>query len=161
VRPGVPVSVLLGIDLGERRIGIACGDTTSGGVLPLLTLRRSTPRQDAAAISRLCAERRVDAVVVGLPLHLDGSESEQSRRTREWVTALHPYLSVPLSLRDERLTSLSAEERMGRPPRGRSGGPPSSAARRAWRARVDREAAAGILQGELDARASHATEAAR
>jgi putative Holliday junction resolvase len=155
------VSVLLGIDLGERRIGIACGDTTSGGVLPLLTLRRSTPRQDAAAISRLCAERRVEAVVVGLPLHLDGTESEQSRRTREWVAAVHPALTVPLTFRDERLTSQWAEDRMGRPPRGRSGGPPSPAARRAWRARVDREAAAGIVQGELDARAAAGTEAGR
>lgn len=155
------MSVLLGIDLGERRIGIACGDTTSGGVLPLLTLRRSTPRQDAAAISRLCAERRVEAVVVGLPLHLDGTESEQSRRTREWVAAVHPRLTVPLTFRDERLTSQSAQDRMGRPPRGRSGGPPSPAARRAWRARVDREAAASIVQGELDARTAAGTEAGR
>ncbi len=99
------MSVLLGIDLGERRIGVACGDTTSGGVQPLLTLRRSTPVQDAAAISRLCAERRADAVVVGLPLHLDGTESEQSRRTREWAAAVRPDLSVPLTFRDERLTS--------------------------------------------------------
>lgn len=155
------MSVLLGIDLGERRIGIACGDTTSGGVTPLLTLRRSTPRQDAAAISRLCAERRVEALVVGLPLHLDGTESEQSRRTREWVAAVHPRLTVPLTFRDERLTSQRAEDRLGRPPRGRSGGPPSPAARRARRARIDREAAAGIVQGELDARAALATEAVR
>ena len=148
------MSVLLGIDLGERRIGIACGDTISGGVQPLLTLRRSTPTQDAAAIGRLCTERRADAVVVGLPLHLDDSESEQSRRTREWATAVRPHLSVPLTFRDERLTSHAAEERMGRAPRGRAGGPPSAAARRAWRARIDREAAAAILQAELDARAA-------
>lgn len=148
------MSVLLGIDLGERRIGVACADTASGGVQPLLTLRRSTPAQDAAAISRLCAERRADAVVLGLPLHLDDTESQQSRRTREWAAAVRPHLSVPLTFRDERLTSQSAEERMGRAPRGRAGGPPSSAARRAWRARIDREAAAAILQAELDARAA-------
>ena len=46
------MSVLLGIDLGERRIGIAYGDTVSGGVRPLLTLRRSTPVQDAAVSNR-------------------------------------------------------------------------------------------------------------
>jgi putative holliday junction resolvase len=161
VRPGVPVSVLLGIDLGERRIGVASGDTASGGVQPLLTLRRSTPRQDAAAISRLCAERRVEAVVVGLPLHLDGTESEQSRRTREWAADVCPHLPVPLTFRDERLTSQAAEDRMGHAPRGRSGGPPSATARRAWRARVDREAAAMIVQGELDARATVTVEAVR
>ena len=87
--------MLLGIDLGERRIGIACGDTISGGVQPLLTLRRSTSAQDAAAIGRLCTERRADAVVVGLPLHLDDSESEQSRRTREWAPPCAPPVRAP------------------------------------------------------------------
>jgi putative Holliday junction resolvase len=147
------VSVLLGIDLGDRRIGVACADTTSGAVLPLLTLRRGTPLQDAEALQRLCAERGADAVVVGLPLHLDGSESEQSRLTREWAAAVGPRLTVPLSFRDERLSSETAERHVGQPRRGRSGGAPSPAARRAWRARIDREAAAAILQRELDARA--------
>ncbi len=152
------MSVLLGIDLGDRRIGVATADTTSGSVQPLLTLRRGTPAQDAAAIGRICAERHADAIVVGLPLHMDGSESEQSERTRAWVDSVIPALDAPVTFRDERLSSRSAEARMGRPPRGRSGGPPSSAARNAWRARIDREAAAAILQSEIDARA--ATEAA-
>ena len=155
----MPVSVLLGIDLGDRRIGVACGDTVSGTVTPLLTLRRGTPQQDAAVIGRICAERHAEALVVGLPLHLDGSESEQSRLTREWVAAVEPVVAIPVSLRDERLTSQSAEARLGRAPRGRSGGPPSGPARRARRARVDREAAASIVQGELDARASVRLEA--
>ena len=79
------MSVVLGIDLGDRRIGIAAGDTESGAVTPLLTLRRGTPAQDALAIGRVVAERRAQELVVGLPLHLDGTESEQSRRTRAWV----------------------------------------------------------------------------
>ena len=154
----MPVSVLLGIDLGDRRIGVAAGDTDSGVVIPLLTLRRSTPERDAAAVGRLCEERGATALVVGLPLHMDGSESEQSQRTREWVTRVGPMLGVPLTFRDERLTSEAAKERMGRPARGRSGGPPSAAALRAWRARIDREAAAAIVQGELDAQASNTFE---
>jgi putative holliday junction resolvase len=144
------VSVLLGIDLGERRIGVAWADTGSGAVQPLLTLRRGSAAHDAAVIERLCAERGAEAVVVGLPLHLDGRESEQARRTRDWVAAVEAHLSVPLRLRDERLSSADAEAAMGRPPRGHAGGPPSAAARQAWRARVDREAAARILMGELD-----------
>lgn len=155
------MSVLLGIDLGDRRIGIASGDTTSGAVTPLLTLRRGTPQEDAAAIARICAERHAEAVVVGLPLHLDGSESQQSRRTRDWVAALKALLGVPVTFRDERLTSRSAEARLGRAPRGRSGGPPSSPARRAWRARIDREAAAVIVQSELDALAAATFEVRR
>lgn len=144
--------MLLGIDLGDRRIGIAAADSTSGSVTPLLTLRRSSPEQDADALARICAERRAEAIVVGLPLHLDGSESEQSRRTRAWVEAVAPSIGLPLTFRDERLSSHAAESRMGHAPRGRSGGAPSAAARRAWRARIDREAAAAILQRELDAR---------
>jgi putative Holliday junction resolvase len=146
------VSVLLGIDLGERRIGVAWGDTDNGAVAPLLTLRRGQPADDAAAIRRLCAERRAEAVVVGLPLHLDGRESEQAQRTRAWAADVEPLLGVPVRFRDERLTSDSSEQRLGRVPRGRSGGAPSSAALRARRARIDREAAAQILQRELDAR---------
>ncbi|MGD8487149.1 MAG: Holliday junction resolvase RuvX [Chloroflexota bacterium] len=146
------MTVLLGIDLGDRRIGIATGDTTTGMVRPLLTLRRGTPRQDAQAIERIRAERRADALVVGLPLNVDGSEGAQAERTRAWLAAVAPLLTVPLTLRDERRTSAEAELRMGRAPRGRSGGPPSARARQAWRARIDREAAAAIVQRELDAR---------
>ena len=147
------MTVLLGIDLGERRIGVASGDTASGMVTPLLTLRRGTPQQDARAIGRICSERRADEVVVGLPLSLDGGDSEQTARTRAWVAAVEPVVGLPIALRDERFTSVDAESRLGRTPRGRSGGPPSRAAREAWRARIDREAAAAILQRELDARA--------
>jgi putative holliday junction resolvase len=146
------VSVVLGIDLGERRIGIAVGDTQSGAVTSLLTLRRGTPRQDALAIARIVAERRAQELVVGLPLHIDGSESEQSLRTRAWVVEIDPLLDVPICFRDERLTSLAAESRLGRVRRGRGGGAPSAHARLARRARVDREAAADIVQRELDAR---------
>lgn len=152
------MSVLLGIDLGERRIGIATGDTYSGAVRPLLTLRRGSVAQDAEAIGRICHEQRANALVVGLPLHLDGSESEQSSRTRAWVAAVAPLLTLPLTFRDERSTSTSAEARMGRAPRGRSGAAPSPAARNAWRARIDREAAAAIVQREIDARSMSAIE---
>jgi putative Holliday junction resolvase len=145
------VTVLLGIDLGDRRIGVAAGDTATGAVKPLLTLRRGSPEQDAEAIARICAERRAERVVVGLPLNLDGSDSLQTARTREWVSRVTPTLGLPVTLRDERNTSTEAEARMGRAPRGRSGAAPSTAARKAWRARIDREAAAGIVQRELDA----------
>jgi putative Holliday junction resolvase len=148
------VTVLLGVDLGERRIGLAIGDSASGVVRPLRTLQRRTPVEDAAAIGQLCAERGAAGLIVGLPLHADGSESRQSQRTRDWAAAVQPILGLPLSFRDERLTSQRAEARLGRAPRGRAGGPPSAAARRARWARVDREAAALIVQAEIDARAT-------
>lgn len=147
------MTVILGIDLGDRRIGIADGDTSSGAVHPLLTMRRGTPQQDAESIARICAERRATSIVVGLPLNLDGSDSEQTARTRAWVKGIEPLIDLPIGFRDERRTSALAESRMGRTPRGRAGGPPSARARSAWRARIDREAAAEIVQRELDARA--------
>jgi putative holliday junction resolvase len=155
------MTTIVGIDLGERRIGVAIGDTLSGTVRPLLTLRRGTARQDADAIARICHERRAHRVVVGLPLHLDGMESDQSARTRAWVEAMQSMLDVPLTFQDERLTSHEAELRMGRAPRGRSGAAPSAAARNAWRSRIDREAAAAIVQRELDARAGSTVEVTR
>ncbi|HEY6547855.1 MAG TPA: Holliday junction resolvase RuvX [Vicinamibacteria bacterium] len=150
------MSVVIGIDLGERRIGIAAGDTESGAVTPLLTLRRGTPGQDAQALANVIAERRAQELIVGLPLHVDGSESEQSQRTRAWVAQVDPLVGVPITWRDERHTSQSAEARLGRLPRGRSGGAPSARARHVYRARIDREAAADIVQRELDARSDGA-----
>ena len=147
---------LLGVDLGERRIGIAIGDTEGGIATPLTTLRRAPdPAEDAAAIARLAADHGADAVVVGLPLHANGDEGTQAALTRAWADAIRPSLALPLTLRDERLTSHLAEQRLGPMKRGRSGGPPSRAQRDAYRARVDREAAAIILQDELDARRSN------
>lgn len=146
------MSVLLGVDLGGRRIGIALGDSASGSIVPLTTLRRATPDRDAATIEHICTERGATSIVVGLPLHMDGSESEQSRHTRDWVATVSPSLSAMVTFRDERLSSEDARARMGRPPRGRGGGPPSPSTLRQWRSRIDREAAAEILQAEFDAR---------
>ena len=67
---------------------------------------------------------------------------------RDWASALGASLGLPVTMRDERLSSFEAERRMGRMPRGRSGGPPSRTQRNAFRARIDREAASVILQDD-------------
>lgn len=149
---------ILGIDLGERRIGLAIADDDGGRALPLVTIRRADdPAADAVAIGRVVAERDVAELVVGLPLHAGGDEGRQAELTRAWVAAVTPLLDRPIVLRDERLTSHLAEGRIGPMKRGRSGGPPTRTQREAWRARIDREAAAIILQDELDARAANRT----
>lgn len=143
---------MLGIDLGERRIGVAVADQ-GGHARPHVTLRRArTVTDDATAIRRLCDELAAVGLVVGLPLDVSGAEGEQARSTRAWAEALAPLVGLPMTLRDERFTSHLAEQRLGPPPRGRSGGPPTATQRDRYRARVDREAAAIILQDELDAR---------
>lgn len=150
------MSRLLAVDVGERRIGLAIADTQTGSVRPLSTIRRADPERDGRTLARLAAEQGIDELVVGLPLSGDGSEGSQAAITREWAAGIADAVARPIGWRDERLTSQQAELRAGPPARGRSGGPPSPAARNAYRARIDRLAAAGIAQAELDARADEA-----
>jgi RNase H-fold protein (predicted Holliday junction resolvase) len=75
-----------------------------------------------------------------------------SEAAATWARAVAELLGLPVTMRDERLSSHLAESRLGPMPRGRSGGPPSPTQRDRYRERVDREAAAIILQDELDAR---------
>lgn len=146
---------LLGIDLGERRIGVALGDDAAGGhARGLVTLRRGSLEHDVRLIARLCAEHGATGLVVGLPLRLDGSEGPQAEVTRAWADAVAQRLDLPVAWRDERLTSVAAEATVGRMSRSSNGAPPTSRTRERHRAAVDREAARRILQAELDARAT-------
>jgi putative holliday junction resolvase len=142
---------LLGLDVGEKRIGVALGDRSSRSAGPLITLSRArTIAEDARVIARLAAEHRADALVVGLPLNMSGDEGPQAVKTREWADAVAEMTGLPVTYRDERLSSERAERRIGPAQRGRAGGPPTAAQRDARRARIDREAAAVILQDLLD-----------
>lgn len=141
---------LLGVDLGTKRIGLAVGDTETGSVAALTTIRRSDIERDARTIATLAGEQRIDALVVGLPLNMDGSEGPQAKQTREWAAAIGGATSLPVSCRDERLTTEDAIDRLGQPARGKSGGPPSTSARRAYRARLDMAAAVAIVQTQID-----------
>jgi putative holliday junction resolvase len=148
------VTRLLGLDLGERRIGVAIADDEDTPARPLLTLVRAASFDlDAANLNRLIDQHEIQELIVGLPLQASGAEGPQSRLTRTWADAIAARVPARVTLRDERLTSHVAEGRLGPMKRGRSGGPPSKMQRDAYRARVDREAAAVILQDELDARA--------
>lgn len=146
------MSRLLGIDLGERRIGLAIADPEREPARPLTTVQRSPDLAgDIVTIGAIVAEQQITELVVGLPLHAGGDEGAMAQEARAWATGLGLALGLPIRLRDERLSSHRAEMRIGRMPRGRSGGPPSSTQRDRYRARVDREAAAIILQDDIDA----------
>ena len=146
-------SRILGVDLGTRRIGLAVADTAIGIARPLATLNRGASLdEDAAALGRACREQGAVELVVGLPIEARGNEGEMAAVAREWAAAVGERLGLPVAMRDERLTSFTAEQRLGRMPRGRSGGAPSRTQRNAYKAKVDREAASIILQDELDAR---------
>ncbi len=147
------MSRILGVDLGSRRIGIAVADAGVGIARPLQTVNRGdTLEADAAVLGRICGEQGIAELVVGLPIEARGNEGEMAAAARQWASAIGERLALPVTLRDERLSSFEAEQRLGRMPRGRSGGAPSRTQRNAFRARIDREAASVILQDELDAR---------
>jgi putative Holliday junction resolvase len=149
------MSAILGLDLGARRIGIAIAGADDRMARPLTTLRRGrTVTADAAALGSLIDQHGIDECIVGLPIEAGGLVGPQAELTRAWATDLEAALpgNVRITFQDERLSSHLAEQRLGPMPRGRSGGPPTKTQRDAYRAKVDREAAAILLQDALDAR---------
>ena len=146
---------LIGIDLGERRIGLAIADGEGSRAYPYDTVGRGRTIADDVATLRPVVDRHaIGELVVGLPLEASGVHGPQADVTRAWAEAIAAALALPLTMRDERLTSHLAEQRLGPMKRGRSGGPPTRSQREAYRAKVDREAAAIILQDEIEARAA-------
>ena len=147
------MSRILGVDLGSKRVGLAVAEVGIGIARPLSTVNRgATLDDDVVILERVCREQAVTELVVGLPIEAKGDEGTMAQAARTWATAVAERLALPVTMRDERLSSFEAERRLGRMPRGRSGGAPSRTQRNAYRARIDREAASVILQDELDER---------
>ena len=135
----------LGIDLGERRIGVAVSDAEGRVATPITVIERSGSRnRDHQRISELVAEYEAGVVVVGLPLSLDSSTGPAAQATEQEVGELEAALAVPVFAHDERFTTAIAERALAES--GLSG--------KARRQRVDMVAASVILQGWLDASGS-------
>jgi len=134
---------VMGVDYGERRVGVAVSDETRTLASPLPTLhRRRGKRPPIHALAEVGRSYDVGAVVFGLPLELSGEESDWTREVRAAGEALSARLEVPVHFVDERLTSVVAEQRV------RSSGLPRH--KREEKDRVDAEAAVLILQRWLD-----------
>ena len=147
---GTPHGRYLGIDLGERRIGLALReDSAPARGLPTM-MRRPTASADAERLRTIAAEGRVTELVVGLPLNSDGSVGPQASTTLRWATEVAHALQLPITFVDERYSSQRAEASLGRAARGSNGGAPGPARREARRAAVDREAARLILEDALN-----------
>ncbi|WP_127474698.1 Holliday junction resolvase RuvX [Sulfurivermis fontis] len=101
--------VLLGFDYGTKRIGIAVGQTLTGSARPLTIVKARDGKPDWDAISRLIAEWRPVALVVGLPVHMDGTEHERTARAQRFGNQLAGRYNLPVHRVDERLTSYEAE----------------------------------------------------
>lgn len=115
---------MLGLDVGDARIGVACGEHGSSFVFPRGAVKRAGTRQDVERIAQLAASEGATEVVVGLPLSLDGNESTQTHKVRGFSQALAERLApdgVTVVLEDERLTTRIAQRQVGSGPlpRGR------------------------------------------
>jgi putative holliday junction resolvase len=130
---------LLGLDVGDRRIGVAVSDPTGLLATPVEIYSRRDNRGDIDHIDFLCRDLEAVAVIVGLPKNMNGTEGPQAEKTREFANALAAE-GLAVTLWDERLSTVEAarrvHERGGR--------------RRNKRQRMDAEAAAVILETYLD-----------
>lgn len=140
---------IVGLDVGERRIGVAVSDVTRTLARPLGVLRPAGLDVDAVRLSadeigRLAGEEDgVASIVVGLPRRLDGTPNDMTRRVEQFARQLEARTALPVTLQDERLSSREAESRL-------------ALREKDWRVRkqhLDAAAAAVILQDYLDSRA--------
>jgi putative pre-16S rRNA nuclease len=132
----------LGIDHGQRRVGLALSDEDGRIAHPHSTLARRNPDELIVAVAELVGREGVEEIVVGLPLCLDGSEGASARRARRFAERVGERTGVPIVLWDERMTTLAAERAL------REAGVRRSEQKHV----VDRVAAALLLQGYLDAK---------
>ena len=131
---------LLGLDLGEKTIGLALSDTSRSVATPMETLRRSKFSADAEKIEKIVAEHSVGALVIGLPLNMDGSDGPSSQSARAFGRNLAARLTAPIVFWDERLSTVAVTRALL----------DADASRRRRAEVVDKMAAAYILQGVLD-----------
>ena len=135
-----PRQPLMGLDLGERTIGVAVSDSTLSVASPLETVRRRKFTLDAERLRVLVAERRIGGIVLGLPRNMDGSEGPRCQSTRAFARNFAALEHLPIGYWDERLSTVAAERALLEADMSRK--------RRAQV--IDHVAAAYILQGMLD-----------
>ena len=136
--PGTP---WLGLDLGEKTIGVAASDATRMIASPLELIRKIRFTEDAERVLKLMDGRRASGLVIGLPLNMDGSEGPRAQSCRAFARNLQRLRGVPVAFQDERLSTTAVErfliDELDLTRKRRAGV-------------VDRTAAAWILQGALD-----------
>ena len=135
---------ILGLDVGEKRVGVALGDPTGLLATPLTTIERRGSPSDADEILRIATEHNVGEIVVGMPLTLSGQVGTQAKKVAWFTRLLAERTALPVRTVDERFSSVQAEKLL------RAAGIVPSRNK----ARVDSAAAAVILQSFLDSRRS-------
>jgi putative Holliday junction resolvase len=135
-----PEARLLGLDVGTKTIGLALSDVTRTIATPYATIRRTKFTGDAKTLAEIAGKMEVAALIVGLPLNLDGSEGPRAQSTRAFARNLAKHVPLPMALWDERFSTAAVERHLIE----------ADASRKRRAEVVDRMAAAYILQGALD-----------
>jgi putative Holliday junction resolvase len=131
---------LLGLDLGEKTIGLALSDTLLTIATPMETLKRTKFAADAAKLDAIIAEQNVGGLVVGLPLNMDGSDGPSAQSARAFARNFAAHSPLPILLWDERLSTAAVTRTLL----------DADASRKRRAEVVDKMAAGYILQGALD-----------
>ena len=135
---------ILALDVGKKRIGLALSDPLGVTTRGLPTLTRKNGRVDVAILRNLCQEQQVALLLVGEPRHMIGDDSPQAHYTREFAERLSEATHLPVQYRDERLTSVEAEQKLSGDPRANR-----------KQGQVDQMAALVLLQGYLQSLDPH------
>lgn len=135
---------LIGLDLGDKTIGVAISDSLLSIASPHETIRRRKFGLDAARLLEIAAERNVGGIILGLPRNMDGSEGPRCQSTRAFARNLERLTELPIGYWDERLSTVAAEKALLE----------ADASRKRRAEVIDNIAASYILQGVLD-RLSH------
>ena len=135
-----PMQAVMGLDLGDKTIGVAVSDTFWSVATPLETVRRKKFGVDAARLQDIIADRQVGGVVLGLPRNMDGSEGPRCQSTRAFARNFERLWDGPITFWDERLSTVAAEKALLE----------ADTTRKRRAEVVDHVAASYILQGLLD-----------
>jgi len=131
---------LLGLDVGEKTIGLAIADATLSIATPLETIRRTKFTKDAEELFKVVDGRQVGALVVGLPLNMDGSEGPRCQSVRQFAANLLKKREIEIAFWDERMSTMAVTRTLLE----------ADASRKRRGEVVDKMAAGYILQGALD-----------
>ena len=131
---------ICGLDLGEKTIGVAVSDLRKSVATPIEVIRRTKFTEDAAKLLTILAERNIAAIILGLPLNMDGSEGPRVQSTRAFARNLMRLSDLPIGFWDERLSTVAAERALLE----------ADTSRKRRKEVIDQVAAGFILQGVLD-----------
>jgi putative holliday junction resolvase len=135
-----PFRAILGLDLGDKTIGIAASDLTRSIATPILVIRREKFMLDAQKLLAVVADRNIAGMILGYPLNMDGSEGPRVQSTNAFARNLEKLTNLPIGFWDERLSTVAAERALLE----------ADTSRKRRREVIDQVAAGYILQGALD-----------